>query len=799
MRDPYRKRGKFSVTRPSSQEGVFRWKKSLPHGTIDLRLSEDLPRERLKKAVPRLVSTQRSISSKLKSRSHPRLKEKAITREQVLREMAAIYTRDSALNASLAAFVVAQPKESSFVVPPRRRPPVRHSQTGAPQHGAHRFIAPRAEPAFSANRALPQKKQRGIPAVFLILTLILTVGITLSFFMAEHILRKNADLSARMPRIYERIKNGTGDMTLGSFMDAQEHFAKAEEEIVNIKDALKIFDGKAAALGFLQNSLFGSSYSDLLMAGENLASAGKDASQAMELLHASVFPDVSQITLADEAFAEARAAVFRAQENMRRIEEEETAQNKDNQFLKAYSILAELRHSLQSMLTSADTVLELLGVRSEKTYLIVVENPNIMRPTGGFIRAVAKVKLQGGKVSDFALEDVYAIDARLDVKRVPPYPLTLLATGWSLHDSNWFSQFPATAKKIAWFYEKSGGEAADGVIALTTSALARIIDNLGGVISANGGRVSGDMLQKAAAEDQALLGATGKPSALSLLLAKFLPELVSSLTDVTTSAQRDKIFQGLREDIATKNVLFYTFDEKNAALLGDLKLTGERANDNFTSAINDKSEVVFTNLSGLPLDKRMTTRIESTTVVLPGGELERVIHVSRTLPKKSRREASQSAVDYMRFYAPLGSTFVSAEGFSPAPELPNFSYDASSFLVDPEVELTRLGANKDPQTLTDIFEEGGMQVFGNWLTVKSGETKTAQIVYRLPQKLTGTQSYALEMSSQPGAEASLLLRLETNGNAAIISCTDEPYTEGVMEKVLEFSSDESIYCTLKKM
>ena len=315
----------------------------------------------------------------------------------------------------------------------------------------------------------------------------------------------------------------------------------------------------------------------------------------------------------------------------------------------------------------------------------------------------------------------------------------------------------------------------------------------------DGSLVSGDILSKVAGEDQALLGSTGKPSTLFELLAKLSPELLSSLTSSDTAGQKNKILKGLREDIASKNILVHAFGDKENEFLRSFGLTGEIKSGSLTPALSDAMEVVFTNLSGLPLDKRMTTRIETSTTVLPQGELERTVHVSRTLAKKSRREASQSAVEYVRFYAPLGSTFVRATGFSPVPDLPKFSYETSRFLPDPEVEATRLGVNKDLATQTDIFEEGGMQTFGNWLTVKSGETKTAQIVYRLPQKLAGVQSYALSLTSQPGLSSSLLLRLETNGNAEIVSCADEPYSRGILERVLEFSSDQYIYCTLKKI
>ena len=41
----------------------------------------------------------------------------------------------------------------------------------------------------------------------------------------------------------------------------------------------------------------------------------------------------------------------------------------------------------------------------------------------------------------------------------------------------------------------------------------------------------------------------------------------------------------------------------------------------------------------------------------------------------------------------------------------------------------------DPASGTDIYQESGKTVFGNWLQLKPGQTQTAAISYRLPFSL----------------------------------------------------------------
>ena len=42
---------------------------------------------------------------------------------------------------------------------------------------------------------------------------------------------------------------------------------------------------------------------------------------------------------------------------------------------------------------------------------------------------------------------------------------------WTMHDANWFPNFPTSAEKVSWFYEKTGGRTVDGVIAITPELL----------------------------------------------------------------------------------------------------------------------------------------------------------------------------------------------------------------------------------------------------------------------------------------------------------------------------------------
>src|SRR5215211_16412 len=51
----------------------------------------------------------------------------------------------------------------------------------------------------------------------------------------------------------------------------------------------------------------------------------------------------------------------------------------------------------------------LLGMQGPRTYLVLVQNSHELRATGGFIAAVGRVSVDGGRLTDFDFEDSYAL------------------------------------------------------------------------------------------------------------------------------------------------------------------------------------------------------------------------------------------------------------------------------------------------------------------------------------------------------------------------------------------------------
>ncbi|MFH1840748.1 MAG: DUF4012 domain-containing protein [Candidatus Shapirobacteria bacterium] len=126
---------------------------------------------------------------------------------------------------------------------------------------------------------------------------------------------------------------------------------------------------------------------------------------------------------------------------------------------------------------------EMTGGEQNKSYLVLLQNNNELRPTGGFIGSLAVVTFSKGQLVDFEVRDVYALDGQLKGHVEPPPELKkyLGEANWYLRDVNWEPDFPAVGAKAAWFLEKETGRPVDGVVGFNLAAAQKIMDVLGEV------------------------------------------------------------------------------------------------------------------------------------------------------------------------------------------------------------------------------------------------------------------------------------------------------------------------------
>ncbi|MEK7873509.1 MAG: DUF4012 domain-containing protein, partial [Chloroflexota bacterium] len=141
----------------------------------------------------------------------------------------------------------------------------------------------------------------------------------------------------------------------------------------------------------------------------------------------------------------------------------------------------------------------LLGLDRPRSFLILAQNTQELRPTGGFLSGVWLVTVDKAKVTRLDFFNSSDVDDRLVQAPVPPRSLVITLWGgiWTFRDSNWSADFPTAANQAREFYRRGQGETVDGVIAVDEVAVRNLVEALGSVtLQYTGERVDPSNIQQ---------------------------------------------------------------------------------------------------------------------------------------------------------------------------------------------------------------------------------------------------------------------------------------------------------------
>ncbi len=142
--------------------------------------------------------------------------------------------------------------------------------------------------------------------------------------------------------------------------------------------------------------------------------------------------------------------------------------------------------------------------------------------------------------------------------------------------------------------------------------------------------------------------------------------------------------------------------------------------------------IVDTNLGGGKTDGVITQDAHLSISVQPDGSIINTLTVARTHEGvQGTLFTGVNNVDYVRIYSPRGSELISASGFTPPGE-ELFDFTEEEWEIADALFFTESTKRTHAQTGTDIFEESGKTVFGNWVQTKPGTTSTYTFSYKLP-------------------------------------------------------------------
>ena len=670
------------------------------------------------------------------------------TREKLLRELAHIEERDRKL-----ALLQRLSGEVAHTLP----------GYGADRRAVRTRLSRLRLPIFSLPRFSPFALRLG---VFAVLGLIVAGGAVAS---RNYLANTRASVYAQGVRVYAQMRSGIDAALARDFAGAGEHFSAASSELARINGAFRIA-GRSLAL-IADTFPFSSqtaSGAHLVEAAEHFARAGEALSAYAAVFSQEGFGDMkpqafiagyvsgADLMRAKTLLGEAVAHLNAAAEELAKTDEATLPQEFQQSIATLKQYIPQTLHTVRQFAAFQDSLFDVFGYLGPRKYLVVFQNNAELRATGGFIGSYALVELLDGKITKLFIDDVFNIDGQLVEKVVPPFPIQKISTAWSLHDANWFFDYPTSAKKIAWFYEKTGGATVDGVLAITPELLKKLLAFTGPLALPGYGI---ELTQENFQNELSFFieeGAHKKEGESSKVVLRDIGTLLIDALRARISVSGEntrEAFVSAGEALAKKDLMLWLREPAMQEFLADKGWGGS-----IEVPDGDYLAVVHTNINGYKTDRVVKEEISHSAEILADGSVVDTVVITRTHSGSPDRryDALYEKVnaDYLRVYVPKGSRLLEAAGYTPETVVPPLNYAEANFALDQNVQDIENSITVH-ESGTHVFEESGKTVFGNWVYVSPGESVTVRYVYELPWKIGpgGKKEYTMHAQKQPGTSA----------------------------------------------
>lgn len=374
-----------------------------------------------------------------------------------------------------------------------------------------------------------------------------------------------------------------------------------------------------------------------------------------------------------------------------------------------------------------------LGVPDAKTYLLLFQNDNELRPTGGFLTAYSLLTIDQGHLSPSASEDIYKLDGQLvnncKVKycdlsapsvfaKFYPEADGSIRTTWTMRDSNFSPDVPTSMQTFERMYKYVNPNLPyDGIILVDTKALINLLA-VTGPVSANGVTYSANTDPRCNCpnveyelERYTQVIERGDPNRKGIL-GPLMEQIMLKLLNASTTMIPKFITAGI--DLANeKHVVFYMHDDKTQKALSDLDWTGEIKATN-----GDYLHISDANLAGGKSNLYLTESVNLAIDTKSGNKTRHTLTVTYKNPEPYNSWLNGTNRDYIRIYVPEGSTLVFSSG--------------SEYKVNTSDEL-------------------GKTMFDAFIQVRPQSSKTLTFVYTTSSVSAGS-AYPILIQKQPGAK-----------------------------------------------
>lgn len=373
---------------------------------------------------------------------------------------------------------------------------------------------------------------------------------------------------------------------------------------------------------------------------------------------------------------------------------------------------------------------ELLGEKEEKKYLILFQNDNEQRATGGFLTFYALFRVEQGVIKVDSASDIYDLDDSIASHPAAPEIITKYlpkVSKWYIRDTNLSPDFQVSMDDFLAQYNKSSRKQdIDGIIAIDTDFLVNLLKILGEV-QAGGLTFKPDMDERCNCPQAVyvLNDNITKPVGFvkenrKSLLGELLLATMQKALQSSPSQYWGPLFQQALKDAQAKHVLFYLENEEAQKGLDGLNWTGR-----IKDFEGDYVHINDANFGGAKSNLYVTQSVAVDYVINDKGEIKKTVKITYKNPQPhsdcnlERGGLCLNAIlrNFQRVYVPEGTTLDSSKG--------------SEVKIETKKEL-------------------GKTYFESFFTVKPLGKSEITYVYTLPFLLGDKSDLPVLIQKQPG-------------------------------------------------
>lgn len=432
---------------------------------------------------------------------------------------------------------------------------------------------------------------------------------------------------------------------------------------------------------------------------------------------------------------------------------------------------------LSDGLILASAIPSLLGAGSDgpKTYMILAQNEDELRPTGGYLTSVGSLVVESGDLLDLQFQDSAIFQDWSKPYPSAPQPMRdyMDIPVMLLRDANWFVDYPTTVMRVEYLYAYQNKHSVDGVFAIDQQALVILLKVLGSVrVDGTSQLITSDNVIQFMRESKIPPPIDSRPEGWSR--KTFISKLASAMLARLLSGENlnwQQIALALQVALNEKHILLQIDEPNMKELIGKHAWDGavHAGSGDFLMSVDAN---VGYNKTNAVVDKKLTYDIDLQDIARPIGSLS-VFHENRASIDSPCRVAildrpnrnvledyyaiNRCYYNYMRIYVPAGTVLL----------------DATPHAVPAEWMML----NKPVPAQVDVLDEkvSGLQAFGTLLVVPGAQSLSTSFQFALPVGViaggTGNEkTYSLKIQKQPGTLAiPITIRIHLPVSARIVA------------------------------